>query len=195
MGDRVAYTIRPATLDDARTIVQCTNIAFQADTFFKKPEYWDRFTLSDVEQMIRCENGAFLIAVPQQPIEINEQIYGSIYLSWDHDVEGLIGHFSAVSVPPQYGRRGIGKCLVRAAEELLLESTTLPKSSCENRPDNSPASVIMCMGVINLRTDLFLFYETQGYVQGERLPNNAEIQRIILPDMDVCCIEMSKKLR
>ncbi len=53
----------------------------------------------------------------------------------------------------------------------------------------------MEMGVINLRTDLFPWYEKQGYkIISEIRPNDAEVTRIIRDDMDVCCILMRRVL-
>ena len=168
---------------DAAAVMRVTNLAFQADTFFKKREYWDRFDLATVEGMMASERGVFLLWEEQQ------EVVGSIYVDWDALNEGkqqrLVGHISAVSVLPSFGRRGLGKALVRAAEEHLLHVASACKAS----------SVAMEMGVINLRKDLFPFYEQQGYVTaGEMRPNNAELARIVLPELDVCCVRMTKEL-
>lgn len=55
--------------------------------------------------------------------------------------------------------------------------------------------VVMEMGVINQRADLFPWYEKQGYsIVGEIRPNDPEIQRIVRDDMDIFCILMRKVL-
>ena len=57
-------------------------------------------------------------------------------------------------------------------------------------------TIVMEMGVINLRKDLFPWYERQGYnVIEEIRPNDAELNRIVLDEMDVCCVLMRKVLR
>jgi len=58
------------------------------------------------------------------------------------------------------------------------------------------SEVVGEMGVINLRKDLFPWYEKMGYVViGEIRPNDAEVSRIILEELDVCCILMRKVLK
>lgn len=167
---------------DSAAVMRVTNLAFQADTFFKKREYWDRFDLPTVKGMIASKRGVFLVREEQQ------EVVGSIYLDWDALDESkrrLVGHISAVSVHPSFGRRGLGKALVLAAEKHLLRVASDCKAS----------SVAIEMGVINLRKDLFPFYEQQGYtVAGEMRPNNVELTRIVLPDLDVCCVRMTKEL-
>jgi hypothetical protein len=57
------------------------------------------------------------------------------------------------------------------------------------------SSAVMEMGVINMRTDLFPWYEKQGYIRiGEMRPHDAELTRIIADGMDVCCVKMRKIL-
>jgi hypothetical protein len=53
----------------------------------------------------------------------------------------------------------------------------------------------MEMGVINVRQDLFPWYESQGYITGTEIhPNDAELTRVIIPGLDVFCILMNKSL-
>ena len=110
------------------------------------------------------------------------------------------GKFSAVSVPTRFAKRGIGKGLVQAAEEKLLE---VAKQEFDVRvqqaqvEESKPTSLIvtMEMGVINQRTDLFPWYESQGYVTiGEIHPNDEEVTRICLEGVDICCVLMRKNL-
>lgn len=113
-----------------------------------------------------------------------------------------MGHFSAVSVPEKFGKRGIGKSLVQAAEQQLIielghKENELQEvsSSFDGIPSRVDVNVSMEMGVINLRTDLFPWYQSQGYqIEGEIRPNDTEITRIILDNMDVCCVLMKKVL-
>ena len=180
--------IQTATLESARKVMDCTNDAFMADSFFKKSEYHQRFTLSDVEEHIRKENSLFLIATSET--EPGDQVFGSILIDLSRNVNDgtvtYVGHFSAVSVPGIFAKRGIGKKLVQAAEQKLLEfAATSPV----------PSKVIMEMGVINLREDLFPWYESQGYVKFQRLPDSEELARIKLDEVEVYCILMQKILR
>lgn len=80
--------------------------------------------------------------------------------------------------------------MVKSFEEYLIETIapTLGTNQC--------SKIIGEMGVINLRKDLFPWYEKMGYeVIGEIRPNDAEVSRIILDDLDVCCILMRKVLK
>ena len=52
----------------------------------------------------------------------------------------------------------------------------------------------MEMGVINLRTDLFPWYEKQGYKILHEIPNDEEVSRIVLPELNVYCILMRKQI-
>jgi hypothetical protein len=57
------------------------------------------------------------------------------------------------------------------------------------------SAVVMEMGVINMREDLFPWYEKQDYkVIGDIRPNGEEIERIKLEEMDICCVLMRKEL-
>lgn len=74
------FSIRVGTMMDVNAIVRVTNDAFMADTFFKKPEYFNRFTSSDVEELMNLENSKFLVAVESA----TGNIIGSILLQWKH---------------------------------------------------------------------------------------------------------------
>lgn len=103
----------------------------------------------------------------------------------------MTGKFSAVSVPNHFAKRGIGKTLVKAAENQLIE---LAKREHDSRPGTTLV-VNMEMGVINQRKDLFPWYEGQGYkIIGEIRPNDEELIRICLDGVDICCILMRKEL-
>ena len=124
-------------------------------------------------------------------------VCGSLYLSWhtDLDVEGalrLTGKVSAVSVPTRWAKKGIGKKMIKQAEDHLL------KVAKELGTYGQQCSaVVMEMGVINVRQDLFSWYEKQGYTKGDPLPHDRELDRIISHDMKdkVFCVRMSKVLQ
>lgn len=105
----------------------------------------------------------------------------------------MIGKFSAVSVPPKYEKRGIGKALVKGAENKVLEiARDLQKQESQD------VHAALQMGVINLRKDLFPWYEAQGFeTVCEIRPNDPEVERITLDEMKdiVCCVLMKKALK
>lgn len=189
------WSVRRALSSEATAVKDVINAAFQADAFFKKPEYQNRFALEEVKRMMDRKDGAFLVCVKQEEGEgdakVDPVIMGSLRLEWElrsaGSEEELVGHFSAVSVLNQYASRGIGKSLVLAAEECLVEEAQ--RQGCPK------AGVVMEIGVINLRRELFHWYEALGYLTGKPLPHSEELRRIILPSLDVFCIGMSKRLR
>lgn len=99
----------------------------------------------------------------------------------------MTGKFSAVSVPAKNGKRGIGKALVQAAEnkvKMIAQQAQVKQAFLE-------------MGVINLREDLFPWYEGQGFVKLHEIrPNDPEVEMITLDEMkyQVCCVLMRKEL-
>ena len=118
----------------------------------------------------------------------------------------LIGRFSAVSVVDRCTRRGIGRKLVAAAESYAVEyaNDLLEKEKKHRIEDvfgdpsmhiDTRLNVYMEMGVINARTDLFPWYQKQGYVQKGKLPVNDEVGRIVSDDWKhIHCILMRKEL-
>eukprot|EP01035_Chromulina_nebulosa_P017247 gene17247-22775_t len=180
-------TIRPAiinSIEDIELILSLTNDAFMADAFFKKPEYHMRFTREDVLNLMKTDHSTFLFAVLTE--NDSSITVGSLYLQWYFENNKITGKFSAVSIPTKYGNRGFGKKLVQGAENYILNIAN----------SNGYDSAVMEMGVINLRKDLFPWYEKQGYAIIEEIrPNDEEVSRIILDDLDVCCILMRKILK
>ena len=168
-------------------IVSLTNLAFSKDAFFKREEYHNRFTEEDVlEMMTTEENGCFLIAIKEEDgEEDNDEVYGSLYLKWNKEgKDKLVGHFSAVSVNPLYEKRGIGGQLIKAAEDKLR--TVALEFACR--------LIVIEMGVINQRADLFPWYMKQGFKIIGEIRDDPELARIILPKMDVYLVLMSKEV-
>jgi predicted N-acetyltransferase YhbS len=196
-----SLSIRPAIDSDAEAIVAVTNDAFMADAFFKKPEAILRFSLDGVTKMIREERSIFLLA--ELPGDGANQVCGSIFLHWDfseakNDVPmQFIGKFSAVSVPTAFGRRGIGQALVAAAEKHLIDlANHLSSPPSSSSSPSVPLSVVMEMGVINARQDLFPWYKRQGYsLIGPLLPNPPDLQALIADGHDIHCVLMRKVLQ
>lgn len=203
-------TTRHATEADAASIMSCTNDAYIADTFFKKVEYHDRFTMQDVIDMIVAPDSIFLIATTNT--SHIETVCGSLYLSWNSTSTGrsdkkdqIVGKFSAVAVRGEYQKRGIGQLLVRAAEDYVI-SLSKRSNDAINESDSSCSSLIydtsdtrvraiITMGVINLRKDLFPWYAKQGYLVVGEVHHNAEVLRIVKEGYEhVCLIQMEKVL-
>ena len=203
-------TTRQATVADAASIMSCTNDAYVADTFFKKVEYHDRFTMQDVIDMMTAPDSIFLIATTTTSQV--ETICGSLYLSWKSTSTGrsdkkdqIVGKFSAVAVRGENQKKGIGQLLVRAAEDYV---TSLSKrsndainesaSSCGsllNDTSDTRVRAIITMGVINLRKDLFPWYAKQGYSVVGEAHHDVEVLRIVKEGYEhVCLIQMEKVL-
>ncbi len=94
-------------------------------------------------------------------------------------------------MPSKYANRGIGKLLVKSAEAHLL---AVKDSMISENPESQIVKIVMEMGVINQRTDLFPWYERQGYLSVGPLPHDAELARIVLDGVDVYCVLMRKVL-
>jgi hypothetical protein len=122
-----------------------------------------RYTRERVEEQFNDPESVFILA------ETEGSIVGSIFTTVSSSIMteqytdnqkfiiiDTVGKFSAVSVPKLWGKRGIGKKLVRAAEEYTLE--VAERKLDEERKSGGiryKLIVDMEMGVINLRRDLF----------------------------------------
>lgn len=183
------FEVVKATEDDLADVMSVSNEAFLVDSFFKPPQHHIRFpSLSSIESMYNKKDTVILIA---KATNDERTVFGSIMLEWEEvsteqaeQQHCLIGHFSAVSVPDRYGNRGIGKALVKGAEDFIL-----------NMAKSRHGRVLMEMGVVNLRRVLFPWYESQGYqFVREIRPNADDFASLIVPDLDVCLILMRKEL-
>ncbi len=197
--NNASTTIRLANTADIDDILRITNDAYVADEFFKKPEYYQRFTRQDVEEMIATPQSFFLLA----SVDDGKSYSGSLYLSYivvdESPLIQIQGNFGAVAVETNMSRRGIGKSLVKGAEAFVLHLQSLLSSHIYSLPKEatlggSAVNSTLEMGVINLREDLFQWYGKQGYEKLQPMPQNDELQRICLPELNVCCILMRKQL-
>jgi len=176
-----------ATREHLKEVMEITNEAFMADAFFKVPEYHVRFSSEDVEKLFSAPSSAFVVAV-----DLESNVVGSLHLEMDlskaQEVGGalIVGHFSAVAVPPKHAGKGVGAGLVQAAENILLEKALALAPS---------AAVVMEMGVINARKDLFPWYEKQGYSVVGPVPNTPELLRCVAEGFDIFCVLMQKKIK
>ena len=186
---------RLADEQDVEGIVNITNDAYVADEFFKLPAYYKRFTAADVRELM-AGDGVFLLA---HACNAPRTICGSLHLTRSVAATGPTekpsgvhssGNFGAVAVGRAYEKRGIGAALVRAAERYVLTG-----ARDHAAPASVPRTADIEMGVINLRADLFVWYGKLGFARGEEMrPNNEELTRICLPELDVCCVKMHKAL-
>ncbi|XP_002154911.2 uncharacterized protein LOC100213636 [Hydra vulgaris] len=200
-----------ATQNDIDNILRCTNDAFMANTFFKKPEYNYRFTREDVVSKISHKNSVFFLARDSTTTS-NDDVIGSIHLYWRTKTEWvvvdndsipkvtLVGTFSAISVPSKYSKRGIGKTLVASAENYLLENVFKAiqhqmLSAGYTIKNSLQLGVVMEIEVNSLREDLLPWYEKQGYqIVGKIKPNDVEFTVKILDGIDAFFIIMRKTL-
>jgi tRNA-dihydrouridine synthase 2 len=186
---------RLADEQDVEGIVNITNDAYVADEFFKLPAYYKRFTAADVRELM-AGDGVFLLA---HACNAPRTICGSLHLTRSVAATGPTekpsgvhssGNFGAVAVGRAYEKRGIGAALVRAVERYVLTG-----ARDHAAPASVPRTADIEMGVINLRADLFVWYGKLGFARGEEMrPNNEELTRICLPELDVCCVKMHNAL-
>lgn len=190
MSDKIVTRI--GLPEDCLKIQSVVNEAFMADAFFKKEEYHLRFADGEVETMMNTNNSVWIIAL------LNNQIVGCIYLKWkinantanSNTTSSIHGHFSSVSVLDSMARRGIGRTLVKAAEDHIINL-----SNNINISNSSSSSVTIDCGVINLREDLFKWYAKLGYTRsGEEIKDDDEVNRISLEGMVVTLVILGKTL-
>ncbi len=113
----------------------------------------------------------------------------------------LIGSFSAVSVPSRWAKRGIGKLLVESAEIFLRQKAhdliSLNNTGSESSSLSRDVCLRMEMSVVSVRTDLFPWYESQGYAIVETLvPNPPDFQMLLSEEYSgkVSLVIMRKQL-
>ena len=193
MSDKIVTRI--GLPEDCLKIQSVVNEAFMADAFFKKEEYHLRFADGEVETMMNTNNSDWIIAL------LNNQIVGCIYLKWKINTTatntnpppGIQGHFSSVSVLDSMAKRGIGRTLVKAAEDHIINLSNSNSNNDNN--NNCRNNVTIDCGVINLREDLFKWYEKQGYQRsGEEIKDDDEVNRITLDGMVVTLVILCKTL-
>ena len=129
---------RPATLADVDALVRVINLAYlvEADMF-----HGTRTTGADVHDRLARPNAVFLV-VPDDAAA--GALLGSIYVETCADR----GYFGMLAVDPACQGRGLGRALVRAAED-----------HCR-----AAGSVAMDLDVVDLRRELTSFYGSLGYV-------------------------------
>ena len=129
---------RPATLADVDALVRVINLAYlvEADMF-----HGTRTTEADVHDRLARPNAVFLV-VPDDAAD--GVLLGSVHV----ETRGDRGYFGMLAVDPACQGRGLGRTLVRAAED-----------HCR-----ATGSVAMDLDVVDLRRELTAFYGSLGYV-------------------------------
>src|SRR5688572_18426930 len=130
------FHIREARSDDIEALVSLINSAFVVERFFLEGERTDAAQVAD-----RLRSGAFLIAYDAAA---PDRIAGTVYVERRPSERVYIG---LLAVDPALQRRGLGRLLMRAAEDYARQHRC---GSAE-------------LTVVNLRTELFPFYESLGY--------------------------------
>ena len=167
-----------------------------------------RFTLEEIEDTIRTsreKRTVVLVAIgdgrdeePPLPTDALDGVVGAVQVDWSDGVvacehphaddpawtqhPAFVGHFGALSVPVEYGRRGIARLLVASAE-----------AHCRAAARSVGAPYVhMSMPVITLQPHLFPFYDRQGYVQGRTAP--FVVPHICRPEVQVNVVFMHKRI-
>jgi hypothetical protein len=130
-----------------------------------------------------------------------ENIAGCCYLTWstERNEEGkliIIGKLSAVAVAKMYTKKGVGKRLVKAAED-MLKMKAQEEIKLQALDNQDQVEVRMEVGVINARHDLFPWYQGQGYtLLNEKMPTDDDFDKIILPNLKgkIFCVKFVKNI-
>lgn len=139
--------IRRASPDDVSALVRVINRAYRVEEFFV---VGDRTTEDEIARRLTLPDAAFLVIDDDEP----GCLAGAVFV----EVRGERGYFGMLSVDPDRQKRGLGRRLVRAAEEHCRAA------GCR----------FMDLDVVNLRLELPAFYRSLGYEDAGRAPFPAE---------------------
>jgi GNAT superfamily N-acetyltransferase len=139
----LTYEQSPVSARAADTIAAIVNRAFSVEGWFVDG---DRTTPADIDVLLQSPPGVFFVA------RDGETWVGCVYAEQPSPVRGYIG---LLAVLPERHGEGIGPRLMNMAEQYLAGL------GCH----------AIDITVVNLRTDLFPFYERRGYgVSGDVVP-------------------------
>ena len=141
--------IRIAEPSDARQIMAVINSAFRVAEEFFCFE--DRITLEEVERLFTT--GTFLLA------ESDRLLAGCVYV----ELRGERSYLGLLSVDQSRQQGGLGSLLMNAGEK-----------HCRER-----GSSFMDIYLVNLRTELFPFYQKRGYVETGTHPFPPEVKTTV----------------
>lgn len=152
--------VRIAQESDLPAVLKVVNKAFVVERFFLEH---DRTSLENLNELLR--KGTFLLAEDAQ-----RNLVGSVYV----ELRGDRAYFGMLSVDPVRQGAGLGKLLVAAAEDYARQH----------------GCTAMDITVVNLRTELPVFYGKLGYHEAGTGPLH-ESMKVTQP---AHLIKMSKSL-
>jgi len=153
-------SVRVASVKDAGEITTLINKAFRRAEGFFIDE--DRIDLESVQDLFTT--GQFLLA------ENDGLVAACVYV----EPRGERAYLGLLSVDPAQQQSGLGSLLMNAAEEICRGGT------CR----------FMDIQVVNLREDLFGFYQRRGYVETGTRPFPADLET----KLPCHFVEMTKRL-
>ena len=172
----MAFEIIPAKIEDATALDQLVNSAYRGDSsrqgWTTEADLLDgtRTDAAAIEEIIRRPGYVILKCME------NNQLLGCVELHQDGDKLYL----GMLTVRPDLQGKGIGKVLLRAAEEAAL------RMNCR----------LIYMTVISVRQELIDWYQRHGYKPtGERKPFAFNDPRFGQPKMKLEFIVLEKSLR
>jgi GNAT superfamily N-acetyltransferase len=142
MSDHPEFKIRGGGASDIDEIVRITNAAYVVELFCIEG---DRTDSADVRSQMA--EGRFLVV---QPSTMPTQLIGSVYLS----IHAERAYMGMLAVDPPFQGKGIAKTLIESVEKCCAEA----------------GAKFLEITVINLRTELFPFYSSLGFVPAETEP-------------------------
>jgi ribosomal protein S18 acetylase RimI-like enzyme len=143
--------VRVATGNDIALLEEVINRAYVTEAHIV---YGSRTDRTDIRSRLATSNTWMLVIDdPQSPVGA-PRLAGSVCV----DCDGARGHIALLSVQPDLQGFGLGATLVRAAEKHCQSQLCCPVVELE---------------VINLREELFGFYERLGYVRVGTTPFTA----------------------
>eukprot|EP00048_Salpingoeca_helianthica_P017464 m.237358 g.237358 ORF g.237358 m.237358 type:complete len:181 (-) comp21085_c0_seq1:23-565(-) len=180
MAGLISISTRLLAKSDYPAVIRIVNQAFMVDAFFKKPEFHNRLDAvgSQLDELLAQPGHTVLVAHETQG---EQSVVGCIHVHWYKEGEHPHGAFGMLSVSSDREKAGIGKQLVRAAEEKIRSEL----AGIQNTYIEIP--------VINLRPELIPWYERQGYNKtGEVLP--FEAPHILADGYDIRFVMMRKSI-
>jgi GNAT superfamily N-acetyltransferase len=156
---RLEPNLRLADPEESEAIARLINAAFVVERFFIDRERTNPEKVRDL-----MGKGKFLLA------EDGQRLTGCVYL----ELRGERGYLGLLAVEPSLQKSGIGRLLVKAAEDRFRDA------GCE----------AVDLRTVNLRAELPGFYRKLGYVETGTDPFVGDAE----PNMPCYFVNMSKQL-